>query len=137
MKRRDGVVSFTPSRPALDLFVRARESVQRHLISCGCATSTFSESHGRVRSWLPEAPSAFLRSRSFLEREHQPRDHHWEKPKTQLRLDGLGDRDIQTYTRFPLSRGGKSSEQTKETRPGITYLAGSSWMLGYESLSEP
>ena len=29
------------------------------------------------------------------------------------------------------------SEQTKETRPDITYLAGSSRILGYKILSEP
>jgi len=43
-------------------FLRAHKNVQMYLVSGDIATSTFSESHGRVRSWPPEAPSVFLRS---------------------------------------------------------------------------
>jgi len=63
-------MSFTPSLLTLSPFVRARKSVHTYLISRANTTSTFSESYSRVRSWLPEAPSVFLRNRGFLEREH-------------------------------------------------------------------
>jgi hypothetical protein len=60
---------------------------------------TFSESHGRVSSWLSEAPPMFLRSHSFLEREQQPRDHHRENPKAQLRSDSFEGKEISRHTR--------------------------------------
>ena len=37
----------------------------------------------------------------------------------------------------PLLRGGESGEQTKETRPGVTHLTGTSPMAGYGGLDEP
>ena len=45
-------------------------------------------------------------------------------------------RDHRTYTTLPLLHGENSGEQTKGTRPGVTYLAGSSLMGGYKGLSE-
>ena len=48
--------------------MRAQKRVQMYLVSGDITTSTFSESHGHVRSWLPEAPSVFfLRSSRLLE----------------------------------------------------------------------
>jgi len=49
----------------------ARKSVQRYLISRGNAASesAVGEFHGRVRSWVSEAPSVFFRSTGLLERE--------------------------------------------------------------------
>jgi hypothetical protein len=67
------VTSFciiTRDRPTLSPFVRARKNVQMDLVSRGNTASTFGKSYARVRSWLSEAPSVLLRSRSFLEREH-------------------------------------------------------------------
>jgi hypothetical protein len=38
---------------------------------------------------------------------------------------------------FPLLRGEGPGEQTKETRVGVTHLAGISFIVGYKGLSEP
>lgn len=47
-------------------------------------------------------------------------------------------KDIQTYTIFPLLCGENSSQQTtRGTRPCITYLAGITLILDYKGLSEP
>ena len=58
---------LTSSLLTFSPFMRAQKCVQMYLVSGGIA-STPSESHGRVRSWLPEAPSMFfLRSSRLLE----------------------------------------------------------------------
>ena len=46
-------------------------------------------------------------------------------------------RDIRTYTLFPLLHENKSGEQTKEIHPGAAYLEGSRAILGYIGPSEP
>jgi len=110
------VKSFTPSRLTLRSFVRVHKSVQRHLVSRGNTTSTFSKPHSGVRSDLSEAPRRmFLRSVGFLEREQQPRDHHWEIPKIYVAqtLWFRKSRGIRTYTMFPLLRGAQFGERRK------------------------
>jgi hypothetical protein len=62
------VASFKPSRPTFSSILRGRKSVQTYLISRG-HTTTFSEPHGSIRSWLPKVPLMFLRSVCLLERE--------------------------------------------------------------------
>ena len=100
------VTTSTPSPQTLSPFLRGRKSVQTHLISRDDTGSTFSESHSRMRSWLSEAPPMLLRSRSFLEREHQPRDQYWEIPKDVDQARWLGkQRNHRTYTVVPLLCG--------------------------------
>jgi hypothetical protein len=91
---------FTPSLLTLIPFVRARKRVQTDLVSHRNTTPTVSKSDGRVRSWLSEAPSMVMWSRSLLERKHQPRDHHREKPRAQFRPDGLENKQIFRHTRW-------------------------------------
>ena len=52
-------MAFMLSLPTLSPFLRARRNVQMYLVSGDITASTFSKSHGGVRSWLPEAPSIF------------------------------------------------------------------------------
>ena len=96
--RRQGVkppiTSFVPSRPISDRFPLARKSIQTYLVSRDDTDPMFSESHSCMRSWLSEAPPLLLRSRGFLEREHQPRDHYWKMPKTWIRPDGLESKEV-------------------------------------------
>ena len=47
-------------------FVRDHKKIQMYLVSRDSTTSTFSEFHGCMRSWLPEAPSIFLRGTGLL-----------------------------------------------------------------------
>jgi len=45
-------------------------------------------------------------------------------------------RDLWTYTRVPLLDGEEFGERTKEMHPGVTYLAGSSLIVGCKGISE-
>ena len=45
-------------------------------------------------------------------------------------------RDVRTYTRFPLLRGERSGELMKKTRSGITYAAGRSFIALYKGIRE-
>jgi hypothetical protein len=49
---------------------------------------------------------------------------------------GWKTKDIRTYTSVPLFREENADEQMNLTHGGITYLAVSSWILGYKGLSE-
>lgn len=46
-------------------------------------------------------------------------------------------RNIQTYTTFALLDGERLGEQTEGMCPDVTYVAGSSWSVGYKGLSKP